>query len=197
MSRLEILTDLLASLIYCAYIGSFSGVSSCERADSRDGEVQIKTYDELGKTPWMSKYSLIHMVMLLAINSFPAQFGSLFGHDSQINTTLPLLTMSKEPAAPSQLQADAIQALLGGSSKKQCPQQRWASSFGEQAELADESSTNKYSLLCPKETCGSLILKPGIAVLTPNKQAPASIPRLVALISFSKMATDLHGYFLS
>ncbi len=121
------------------------------------------------------------------------------GTDSQINTTLPLLPMSesqsKGPAAPSQLQADAVQALLGGSSKKLRPQQRLASSFGEQAELADESSTNKYSLLCPKEGCGSLILKLGIAVLTPNKQAPASIPRLLALMSFSKMATDLHGQF--
>ena len=149
----------------------------------------------------ISKSSLYHIVKLMAINSFSAQLGSLFGHDSQINTTLPLLTMSesqsKEPAAPSQLQADAVQALLGGSSKKQRPQQRLASSFGEQTELADESSTNKYSLLCPKEGCGSLILKPGIAVLTPNKQAPASIPCLVARIAFSKMAIDLHGHFLS
>jgi hypothetical protein len=84
-------------------------------------------------------------------------------------------SQSKEPVAPSQLQADAVQALLGGSSKRQRPKQRSASSFGEQAELADESSANKYSLLCPKEGCGSLILKPGIAVLTLNKQAQASI----------------------
>ena len=89
-------------------------------------------------------------------------------------------SQSKEPAPPSQLQADAIQALLGSGSNRQRPKQRSASSFAEQAALADESSSNKYSLLCPKEGCGSLILKPGIAVLTPNKQAPASATHLAA-----------------
>ena len=89
-------------------------------------------------------------------------------------------SQSKEPAPPSQLQADAIQALLASGSNRQRPKQRSASSFAEQAALADESSSNKYSLLCPKEGCGSLILKPGIAVLTPNKQAPASVTPLAA-----------------
>jgi hypothetical protein len=118
----------------------------------------------------------------VAMNAFSARIGSLFAHRLTNKHHVALLPMSgsqsKEPAPPSQLQADAIQALLVSSSKKQRPKQRSASSFGEQAELADESSTNKCSLLCPKEGCGSLILKPGIAILTPNKQAPASIPRL-------------------
>lgn len=118
------------------------------------------------------------------MDPFSARIGSLFGHQLTNKHHVALLPMSesqsKEPATPSQLQADAVQALLSGSSKTQCPKQRSASSYGELAELADESSTNKYSLLCPKEGCGSLILKPGTAILTPNKQAPASIPRLAA-----------------
>ena len=101
---------------------------------------------------------------------------------------------SKESAPPSQLQADAIQALLGGSLNRQRPTQRSASSFAEQAELAGESSSNKYSLLCPKEGCGCLILKPGIGVLTPDKQAAASVTRLAALLS--RAVTDICGLWI-
>jgi hypothetical protein len=111
--------------------------------------------------------------------------------------TLTLVPMSESqsevPAPPSQLQAHAIQALLINSSETPRPKQRSASSFAEHAELADKSNSNKYPLLCPKEGCGSLILKPGIAVFTQDKKALVSVPCVEALIS--KLATDTRGNF--
>ncbi|KAJ7583005.1 Mss4-like protein [Mycena floridula] len=101
----------------------------------------------------------------------------------------------------SEVSQQQIWEALQRGARRNRPTAKALSSFDGISDVVEESeSTNKFDLLCPRENCGSIILKSGVATMVERESLqmqPAELPLPPSLVPLPTDSTVIPWWMIS